>query len=179
MTRNFIPLSSIFLLLFSIPVIALDFRSEEDRKIVIAVLNSFSRKCGYVSSIEGAIVERLEAKFRQASADQNEGALDCYSREITKISSSHFVYSKMCKELTQEGLPAREESLMRLFVSTFQYGKGIRIGHSILNECLKEKEKEKYLVELNVGRIESDYLSSRIEKIKSRGLFIRNRTDFR
>jgi hypothetical protein len=170
----------VFLLSYHIQVEAkTKFQSRKDKEIVMEVLTAFSRQCNYTSSVEQSIVTKLEDNLKKAQNAEKQEVLACYSEYLTKISSTNYIYSKICKELTQDGNNGSDEELMRLFVGVQKYRRGIRLQHSILNDCLREKNAPaEYIVDLDSSRIESQYLKKRIESMTA-PRFHENRTDYR
>lgn len=155
------------------------FQSRKDKEVAMEVLTAFSRQCNYTTSVEQSIVTKLEDNLKKAQNAEEKDVLSCYSEYLTKISSTNYIYGKICKELTQDGNNGSDEALMRLFVGVQKYRRGIRLQHSILNDCLREKKvPPNYIVDLDSSRIESQYLKNRIESMTAPS-FYENRTDYR
>ncbi|MCB0347476.1 MAG: hypothetical protein KDD37_01505 [Bdellovibrionales bacterium] len=156
------------------------FRNSQDRKISSEVVESFSKQCAYISTIESNIVKKLEEKLKLSQSNDNEVALSCYRDNLTQISSAHFIYSTTCKEVSVPNFKPDDSNLMRIFVAVQKYRKGIRLQHSILNDCLRSKKVgTDYIVDLEFNRIESDLLRERLEDYKVGDKFTPNRTTYR
>jgi hypothetical protein len=113
-----------FLLSLSM-VFAQSFSSKEDKLIVGEIIESFTKQCSYISSVEANIVRKLEEKLKKAQAEDVESALGCYRDNLTQITSVHYIYSSTCSEVNQPNFKSDDENLMRLFVAIQKYRKGI------------------------------------------------------
>jgi hypothetical protein len=157
-----------------------NFTSRDDKLIVQEIVESFSKQCSYITTIESNIVRKLEEKLKLAQSENSEKALSCYRDNLTQITSSHYIYSNLCKEVNVPNFQADDPTYMRLFVTIQKYRKGIRLQHSILNDCLRSKRlNNKYSVDLEFNRIESDLLQEKLDKYKIGDKFTPNRTSYR
>lgn len=179
MMKDLIKISLLFLL--ALDVVALEeFRNSKDRRIVYSVLDNFSKNCSLIMTLQDGIIFNLEKKLKLAQMNKEEEILKCYSNNLNKIKSVHFIYKNICTDLTQDGMPVNDESIMRLFVSSRQYRKGILVTHSVLNECLIGKAVNKdYIVDAFSGKKEFNLLVSKLKRLKRKSEFIPNRVNFR
>lgn len=156
------------------------FTSKDDRLIVQEIVESFSKQCAYITTIESNIVRKLEEKLKTAQSDSAEKALACYRDNLTQITSTHYIYANTCGEVSVPNFKADDSTYMRLFVTIQKYRKGIRLQHSILNDCLRSKKvNNRYVVDLEFNRIESDLLREKLDKYKIGDKFTPNRTTYR
>lgn len=153
--------------------------SNEDQKIIKQILSSFSKRCNYITAIEENIVRKLDENYKQAQQDVAPEVLNCYRERMTEITSTHYIYKNLCQEVTQKKRLGSEEAL-RIFVGVQKYRNGIRLEHSVLNDCLSLLDQgDKYLVDLNFNRIKVEYLKGRLEEIEPLEDFVSNRENFR
>ncbi len=168
------------LVLFAFITMAQGTLSGQERIITTEVVESFSKQCTYIATIESNIVKKLEEKLKKSQSDNNEIALGCYRDNLTQVTSAHFIYATTCKELNVPNFKPDDQNLMRVFVAVQKYRKGIRLQHSILNDCLRSKKVETdYIVDLEFNRIESDLLREKLEEYKVGDKFTPNRTTYR
>lgn len=173
-------LMMIKLFLITFIAIAQSTLSMQERKIAAEVVESFSKQCTYIATIESNIVKKLEEKLKKSQFENNDMALGCYRDNLTQITSAHFIYTTTCKELNVPNFKPDDQNLMRVFVAVQKYRKGIRLQHSILNDCLRSQRVESnYIVDLEFNRIESDLLREKLEEYKVGDKFTTNRTTYR
>lgn len=159
---------------------AQSFSSQADRDIALEIIDSFSRQCGYISTVESNIVKKLEDSLKMAQAQNEARVLECYRDNLTQITSAHFIYTNTCAEVSIPNFKTTDPEYMRIFVTIQKYRKGIRLQHSILNDCLVTRRTNKrYVVDLEFNRIESDLLREKLEDYKIQEKFTPNRTTYR
>gem|GEM_PF-3878321 len=144
------------------------------------VVDSFKKQCGYISSIDSNIVNFLDEQYKKAQAEVAEESLACFRQSMTQIGSVNYIYKKLCNELTQAKGPLKKSDLIRIFVGTQKYRKGIRLEHSVLNDCLRlAKNGSKYLVDVNFNRIKTVYLKERLDQVRPNKDLQTNRVNYR
>lgn len=155
-------------------------RNNEDRDIAKSYLKKFINECSYVVNIEKNIVEKLEKNYEKLRKVQDSKEYECYTQQLSRITSVHFIYRKLCDDLTDNGSPNEDNGLMKSLVSVEKFRQGISLHHSLLNDCLRQVSSSgENIVPLSNSMREASYLTKALQDAITVKPVLENRLDFR
>ena len=155
-------------------------RSREDKAIANSLLSNFKEECSHLSNKDRIILENLQQQLELARNEKNKLAESCIQEQFSQMSGIHFIYKRLCDELTFRGIPDNEVIVNRLLVSSQKYKKGLKPFFTNINDCFRDnKVPDHYHIDLSKSQADHSPIYRSLEKLKVDLPFRPNRIDFR
>jgi hypothetical protein len=157
-----------------------DLTESKDLAIASALVREFRSECPHIYNSDRLQTERMYKNFEKAKAEDEREVLACYQQQVSQVKAVHFLYKRLCDEVTIHGVPTEVNALSRVLVMSRKHRRGVRTYVGQLNDCLKEAwAHESYYLDYKKTGDESSLLAERLRLLKPRVPFKANRYDYR
>lgn len=155
------------ILIFLSASVEAQFRGQEDIAITRDVLARFGKECPLKVAIDEDIVKKLQTESAQVRETRLLEVQKCYENNYSQVIGVFHLYRKLCDEISLKKKEVSAEQMVRQLLDVSRYQSGIRIFHSVLNDCLTalpERAGRPFIIPLAGTELDIKTLQKQIEE---------------